>query len=505
MDAMHNSGNNRTTLFFYFFLLVYAAVMLCLCNALNIWMDEAYTLDTTSAKYNFAGVIHQSYFFESQPPGYFIILWIWRKINSSVFFARTFSLISIAFAAWYFFKIVIQLATVNVARWLVVIFLLNPFIIFIALEIRLYAFLVFLSTAAIYNFLKYYQYNSKKHLIFFLGICLLSMYTQYFFAFLIAGILIATLFFGGFKKAFATGLYIVPVVLLFLPNVFLMDDQLTMVQTQKMTIPQRIFAVFHSPQNLLLSVENLNVARWARQAIVLLFAALMAYSYITAYKKNKVTPFTFFKTLNFLIVSAIGAILLMAALIAATGIDHVDRYLTIVMPILILCYGLVTAHQKKLTTFLFAVMGVYLAILFAYSYAKPVKQFDYKNAAAFIDAYEKEKEPLFFYHSTVALPFRYYYKGSNITHPVPKEVPFNNTYMENVKDTAELKQCLESNRKGSTSFLFISDLAEVKYQNDSNRLMVNNYLNINYAKQFDTLYYGNSKNRPLRIRRYFYK
>ncbi len=507
MNVIDKVGNNRSTLFFYASLLVYAAVMIYLCAALNIWMDEAYTLDTTSAKYNFAGVIHQSYFFESQPPGYFILLWLWRKISDGVFFARFFSLINIGFAAWYFFKLIKQFNTIAVAQWLTVIFLLNPFVVFIGLEIRLYAFLIFLSAAAIYHYLKYYQYNSKKDLLIFLSICLLCMYTQYFFAFLIAGILLATWIFSSFKKAFITSLYIVPVVLLFLPNIFLMDDQLGMVQTQKLTmsVPQRIYAVLHSPQNLLLSVENLTIAHWARQLTVLLFAGLLIYAYATAYKKNKTNYSAFFKTINFLLVAAAGAILLMAVLIAVTGIDHVDRYLTIVMPVLILSYGLVSALHKKIATILFAAFAVYLTLLFAYTYAQPVKQFDYKNAAAYIDAEEKNNEPLFFYHSTVALPFRYYYKGSNRTLPVPHEVPFDNTYMENVKDTAALKQCMESNRNSSPSFLFISDLAEKKYANDSNRIMVNNYLNINYTLQLDTLFYGNSKTRPLRIRRYLYK
>jgi hypothetical protein len=506
MDSDNKNGKT-SRLLFYAFLLVYAGVMLYLSQVLNIWMDEAYTLDTTSAKYSLSGVIHQSYFFESQPPAYFIILWLWRKINDTVFFARVFSLINIGLAAWYFYKILIKITTQQLTKWMLVIFLLNPFVVFIGLEIRLYAFLIFLSAAAIYHYLKYFEENSRQHLFIFLGICLLGMYMQYFFAFLITALLLATLVYGGWKKAFYTGLYIIPVVLLFLPNVFVMKDQLGMVQTLKfeLSVPQRISAVLHSPQNLLLSLGNLIAPQWIRHVILLVFAGLLLYTYSVAYKKNKTSPTAFFKTINFLLLTAIAAIVMMAAFITVTGIDHVDRYFTIIMPILILSYCLVSIYNYKTTIFLFSAYTVYLAVIFIYNYGSPVKEYDYKKVAAYIKSKENSNEPLLFYHSTLALPFRYYYKGNNRTVPVPHEVPFDNTYMANVKDTAELQQCIESNRMGSPSFLLISDLTEKQYQNNSNRIMVNNFLNTKYTLAFDTLYFGASKNRPLRIRRYFFK
>jgi len=47
----------------------------------------------------------------------------------------------------------------------------------------------------------------------------------------------------------------------------------------------------------------------------------------------------------------------------------------------------------------------------------------------------------------------------------------------------------------------VSDLAEERFRNDENRNMINNYLMKHYRITLDTLYYGRSKTRPLRIRR----
>ena len=64
---------------FYIFLLIYASFLVFLCNKLNIWEDEAYSLSTSANK--LYKVVSLSYYFEGQPPVYFIILSFWRKIK----------------------------------------------------------------------------------------------------------------------------------------------------------------------------------------------------------------------------------------------------------------------------------------------------------------------------------------------------------------------------------------------------------------------------------------
>ena len=57
---------------FYSFLLLYATGIIYLCFTLNVWEDEAYTLNTTS--HGFLEVIRLSYTFEGQPPAYFLLM-----------------------------------------------------------------------------------------------------------------------------------------------------------------------------------------------------------------------------------------------------------------------------------------------------------------------------------------------------------------------------------------------------------------------------------------------
>jgi hypothetical protein len=486
---------------FYGFIVLYTATLLYLSKVLNIWLDEAYTLDTTS--YKLSKVITQSYSFESQPPIYFILLSLWRKISVDVFFARLFSLISIAMAAYFFYKLIRLISGVEASRWLLVLFLLNPFIVWAGLEIRLYAFLLFLSSMLVYYYFSYYINGNKKYLYFFLATCLVGLYTQYFFAFLIAALVFATLLLKGWKFTFKVGLYLLPVVLLFLPNLLFMGEQLGMVQSQKeeFTAAQRIGIVLHSPQNVLLAMASLPLQRIVRLAILFIFIAFILFAYFKVYKRNKVQPSPYFSMINFNMAAAIALIAILAVFIAVTGIDHQDRYLTIAMPFFVLIYTLFSVHSFLQSRIIYGVLSLYFIAILSYTYYKPYKQYDYKAVAAYIEKKAKQKEPVLFYHSVVSLPFKYYYKGNNPVVPLPHQVYFDTSYMNNVKDTFELKQSLNNINNTSGSYLLVSDLTEPKYKNDSNRRMFNDYVNRHYKITLDTLYFGNSKNSPLRIRR----
>ena len=88
---------------FYTFLLIYASFLLILCYKLSIWEDEAYSLHTTA--YSLSEVIGLSYNFEGQPPAYFIILALWRKIDDGIFFARLLSVLFIFLSAFVLNKV----------------------------------------------------------------------------------------------------------------------------------------------------------------------------------------------------------------------------------------------------------------------------------------------------------------------------------------------------------------------------------------------------------------
>lgn len=152
---------------------------------LDIWGDEAYTLHTTGA--GVARSIHRAIFFELQPPLYFLLLALWREINSSDFFARFFSIaaatatipIAAVFAKRHISKASATLAAIVVA--------FNPFLLFVAEDIRVYALITFLS--ALLTLFLFEAYLGESPAGSFRGAYIVTavaaLYTQYYLGFLL--------------------------------------------------------------------------------------------------------------------------------------------------------------------------------------------------------------------------------------------------------------------------------------------------------------------------------
>ena len=208
------------------FLIAYGIILLYLAYQINLSEDETYTLNTTSR--SLAGVIRQSYYFEGQPPVYFILLALWRSLCPGIFFIKLFSIIMIGFSAFVLYKLTQLFSDVINSKWMVVIFLLNPFTVWAALEVRTYSLLIFLATLLIYFFYRFYFENKIKFLYWFLLTAVIGIYTQYFFTLLITALGGALLVFKGWKSFLNFCLYLVPVVILFLPNLIFMRSQIEM-------------------------------------------------------------------------------------------------------------------------------------------------------------------------------------------------------------------------------------------------------------------------------------
>jgi len=124
---------------------LHLVLALCLGFTLNIWADESCSLATTRGNLGFA--VHQSVNFEWQPPGYFVILWIWRQISDSIFWARALSAFCTALTVILFFFRSRRLAS-EYAIWpylATIVLAFHPYTVFAALELRLYGMGLLLS------------------------------------------------------------------------------------------------------------------------------------------------------------------------------------------------------------------------------------------------------------------------------------------------------------------------------------------------------------------------
>jgi hypothetical protein len=170
---------------------MYVVALLLAARLLPTWVDEEFTLHTTARGIGTAW--HQAIGFESQAPLYFVLLAVWRALDSSVFFARAFStLCALGF--------IVLIAPIARRVWpgktpwpWVVAAAIHPFVVFAALEIRLYAFALLLSALLWLTFDAGFASGSDRRArVGFVLATIAAAWTQYYLAFvalaLVAGL-----------------------------------------------------------------------------------------------------------------------------------------------------------------------------------------------------------------------------------------------------------------------------------------------------------------------------
>ena len=488
-------------IYFIGFLAIYVSFLVYITSIINISEDEAYTLNTTSR--NFWDVIHQAYNFEAQPPFYFIVLSLWRKIADGIFFAKLFSIICIGISAYYFYQLTFFFSRKNVSRWMTVVFLLNPFTVWAALELRLYSLLFLLSTSSIYFFLKFYYEHKKYSLLRFAIICLFGIYTQYFFSFLVISFGVIILISKQWKKFVRYAIYLLPVILLTIPNLLFIPSQID--QQKSIRLEHMPLSVVHdivfSPRNLILGIDSVTEV-WLNRILRLIIYSAALIAYFKYYKERLPYSKKILSRYNLVLFSIAFLLILFCIAFVLTNVGFAAKYLTVAFPLFITTLSIFSIYGQSLRNVIYGFISVYFIILLIVEYQHPVKTYDYRSVANFIESIERPNEPILVYRPAISTPFRYCYHGNNSITPLPYPVNFDSSYLISIKDTNQLKQSMNPVTEHCKSYIFLSDTTKYEGLQNMNRKMISNYLDEHYNLVLDTFLIGYGKEKSLRIRRF---
>lgn len=494
---------NKGTILFYGFLCFYVAIMLFLCQKLIIEEDEAYSLTTTS--FSFSKIVHLSYFFEGQPPIYFLILSLWRNINESIFFARLLSVIFSLFSAFALHKLIESFYSKNLAKWLVVIFLINPYTVWASQEIRLYSLLIFLTLSITLLFYQIYFQEKKKYIAFI--ICgLLGIYTQYYFSFIIAAFSIVVLYRNGWKSFWNYCLLALPIVVLSLPNLFCLKEQFNLHENTivEYTISSRLRSIILTPQEFILSITKTPFDRYGRWIIRFFFVSFIVWSIIkfNKVKTNKGLLDVYKRLTDNLIIIAF-QLIVFSLIFIFSDLFYYDRYTTIIFPFYCILFAYFGYLNNITRNFVFISFVIYYLIILLNFYKPPfLKYDDQKSIASFAQQIEIQNEPIVFYDKSLVLRFNQYYNGNNPIISLP-ELNLNlNFFSENFKDTLELKQAINQKLNNSNHFLIITG-NNLFHQNNNDLTdeIADEYFYKYYKVTLDSIFQGKEEIYDLRIRR----
>jgi len=482
-------------------------ITVSLSAKLNIWFDEAYALDTSSKNLGYA--VHQAIYFEEQAPLYFILLNIWRSFNSSIFFARLFSVLCIS-ATIYVAALVSKKLFENIhPGWVATAIALNPFIIWAAVEIRLFAFSILLSAVSLLLFFHSYLNPSPRRfrwLHAFVGI--LALYTHYFLAFLFAAQAIALLCLKRRHDFLSYCLHMIAVGVSFIPILFLAfrqssswSDNAVSTASSDFSIIENIRFSFASALLYLLPAEigdsSPNSFRILR-LLLLFFLCFLAFLYRRAIESQHlgIWIITFSLSSIFFILFEF-----LTYLGVNDAVQHYRHTVSLLIPAIFSVMAVFSLIQSDRTrrnvllawltfTLLLNLTSIYL------TYGSLAKNGDYIRVASYLMKNEMHGQPILVFNPEVEMALGHYYKGVNQLVPLPEKEKFQ-TYDLNsltLKDERQILDVLSKIPDHYQSIWLVTDRGAIEGQPAyvHSYQVLDEFVNKHYAIQLSQDFYGSN-------------
>ena len=408
--------------FFYSLPLIHLAVALPLAYHLNIWSDEASSLYSTQD--GFFVALGNSVN-EKQAPLYFIFLSLWRLLDSSIFFARLLSVVCSVFSIGAFFVIVRRFWDEKTALFATFFFSVHPYLFWASTEIRVYSLVITLSLFLLILFERCFLRDENRNAWrypAFAVLALISLYTNFYLGFLLAGFLVALVI---LKKVEAAKRYFVVMTfvgVLFFPMIWLAAanssgsidgtafDYGTAEGLRRVWHHLLYFGLpteMMPPENqTLISLFRL----WAARLILLAGAGALFTGWLKPGPRMR-----FFGTLTFVV----AAFLTLSYFVIGTLYVEIRHAAVLFVPFTLLLVAVFNraAPSGMWRKRYFAVVGVVLIFFYSYGltaiYPGWTKRGDWTRVAAYVEANEENGQPVVVFRCYEALAFTQSYEGVN--------------------------------------------------------------------------------------------
>jgi hypothetical protein len=362
--------------------LAYFAVLAGASHALGTWTDEEYTLATTARGVAFAW--QRAIDVELQAPLYFAVLAVWRELDSSVWFARLFSVLC---ATGFFVALLSILRRVAPTKSPVLPALsiaCNPFTVYCAFDIRLYAAALLISASTWLAFDSGFDSSqSTRARIAFCILAIVGLYTQYFLGFALVGFG-ATLLVK--KKWSALRPYAIALVAIGLAAIPLLGIVRSQVGGSGETTADAAtllrVTLVHPWIDFVLPFDRNWDTYHLRIPYVVLAAAIVV---LVVYARPRMTPM-----LGGLVAAFVTVELLFVAIVLTLRLDlNVRHYVALFLPALVAGYGLVEAldagRQRRIATVVSWSYGLLVLAVLLAQHHELAQDGDTKRVAAYLE------------------------------------------------------------------------------------------------------------------------
>lgn len=431
---------------------------LTLAALLDIRFDEAFTLNTTSQGVVYA--FHQAIKFEQQAPLYFVVLSLWRNIDSSILFARLFSVLCFPLTVWVSAEVAKRYVKGINPLVVAAVIALHQQVVWSALDIRLYSFMVLLSGLLLLCF--YDGYLAEKQQIrsrvFYIIVAVFSLYTQYYLGFQLVAGAFALLVVRSWRplRQYVTDMLIA--CLFFVPMLFIIKAQVSAVGDRTYDAFSAFLllkGVYQQIVSLFLSVnwiEAEDLKRWFVRIIILAVGALFLKKLATERKREDLA----LAAMTFVLIAFF---LVTYYFLGDEGLQQ--RHMSsLILPLTLLQLSALSYFKSNKLIYSWLGLVVFLNIGSLYAAYQPMaKPGDFRRVGQYVMANEAPNQPVLVFHSDAVLALAYYYKGQNRLIAIPQENSFDDWNPRNnvLKDEAQILEVINKQPNNPERFWLVDD------------------------------------------------
>ncbi len=403
--------------------LAHAAIAGVLANVLNVWLDEAFSLETSGA--GIAAAFRRSLTFEMQPPLYFTMLAAWRSIASGYVFARMLSLACTVGVLWIVGRLWQRLRPDVHPGWIVAALAFHPFTIYAAVEIRLYASAMLLSALLVALYLGEYagEGRSPARKLAFTAVSVAALWTQYYLGFLLAvqGAVLVLRRRWQAVRHYLLAMLVAAVALA--PFVRAVSGQLeghAHGAHEPFGIVAQVKFVYTRLAYYLLprETESPRAVKLARDLVMLASAGALAVGLVRK-PRPRLSP-----TVWSLGAIVAGLTICYVVTVQLTGTQEmvlVRHTVGVFVPVVLLGFLLLAelGGRRAVASGAALVLVFDVAALAATYLPAPAKRGDWQRVARFVEAREEPGQPILVFRAPTELPLRIHYAGPNRIVPIP--------------------------------------------------------------------------------------
>lgn len=401
---------------------LHLALTIFLAFKLNVWVDEAFSLQTTERGFGYA--LHQALNFELQAPLYFLLLSLWRKISISIFFARLFSVACVALSmpvvaglARRFLKDVHPALVVGIIAF-------NPLTIAVAVDIRLYALTLLISSLLLHTFYDGYlsPTPSRRAQVCYVLLAAAALYTQYYTGFLLAANACALLALRRWRTLLEYVIGMLAVGLFFAPMLpfirYQMSAHTSPIQNRESWFEGFKFVTWRMK-------DYLFPPGWDASLVVrswLLRFCYVAALFLVYRSRRRLRPEAI---ALWTITIVVALFFLVTARLSGEILLQVRHTTVLFLPVNFAALSIVALTDKKRAVLSWTLVALLFSLTALYFHYTPLaKSGDWRKVAGYLMSAEKPEQTILIFHAGAALPLERYYAGKNPLVPLPRENTF---------------------------------------------------------------------------------